>query len=454
MENGAYVTDVTYPAQFVRELMPLWLGSTLTSLGRLAPDVDQAFDWLELGCGAGLSTLVAAANHPAAHFTGIDLSQREIERATALATRAGLANVDFICQSIEAAADAENSTSPPKRDFIVCNGVYSWVGEPVRKAVERIVAQQLRPSGVAYLSYMSQPGAASFSAAQRLLRLMARGHPGDSAAQARNGMNLLLSLEQAGAGYFVEHPAAARDMQQASAGSDAALAHEYLNEHWQAFHAADILQSFTSIGCEWAGSAMPLDNIDAVSLPAQVQPIVQQLRQQGADALLLETVRDIARNQNSRMDIFQKARSSLATNRLDLSEHRQALLRQKVMLAPPARLGELTSGQHLVLSTRIGPVDIPFAQVQPLLEAVQDAPRSYAELASLPAYAGNPGFINQVLQVLAWAGWIRFIRSPTSTDLEEIEQRCQRLQQVLKDAGLGDWHIDAHAATAMPQGSA
>lgn len=126
--------------------------------------------------------------------------------------------------------------------------------------------------------------------------------------------------------------------------------------------------------------------------------------------------------------------------------HRQALLAQRVCLMPGAQLPPHTSGQ-LVLDTRIGPVGLPMSQVQPLLHALGQRPHSYAELARLPAYRPNPGFINPLLQVLAWAGWVHYLPPGTHT---APAPEAERLAIALAEAGLGHWQILGEPGTAIP----
>src|SRR5690606_31539519 len=128
-------------------------------------------------------------------------------------------------------------------------------------------------------------------------RLAAPLQSGDSAAKAGAGVELLRRLAQGGAGYFSAHPSVLEHLEQLAGMDRAYLAHEYLNAHWEAFHVSEVMGRLAQAGCDFAGSASLLENVDAVSLPAGAQAEVAQLQRQGADAALLETARDIARNQ-------------------------------------------------------------------------------------------------------------------------------------------------------------
>ncbi|MCK9511042.1 MAG: class I SAM-dependent methyltransferase [Pigmentiphaga sp.] len=434
--SAEYLTDVAYPAHFHRETMPSWIGGALAALGRRAPDLAAPFTWLELGCGAGLGALVAAACHPQGRFIGIDLSEREVERAAGMARAARLDNVRFVCQDIRDVAKGPEPAAIPHCDFIVSHGVYSWVAEPVREAMADLVRTRLRPGGVAYLGYTSQPGAVSFSAAQKLMRLAAPLQPGDSVAKVGAGVALLRRLAQSGAGYFTAHPAVLEHLEQMDRMDAAYLAHEYLNAHWQAFHVSDIMDQMAGAGCDFAGSASLLENIDAVSLPSGAQAELAQLQRQGVGIALLETARDIARNQSLRRDLYQKQNAAPAHHyRLEADQHRAVLLAQRVMRMPGApAASELPD--ELKIDTGIGPVTVAAQAVRPLLQALSQAPRSYAELAALPAFAGNSGLINPLLQILAWIGWLHVVPAAAPTEAAARGAALARLEAVLNEAGL------------------
>lgn len=441
VQVDGYITDVAYPVHFHREVMPIWLVSTLQALGRCAPDIRKNYTWLELGCSSGLSVLMAAAANPLGHFIGVDFSAREIQKARRMAERARLRNVEFVCQNLQEYAKQAASKMQPDCDFIVTHGVYSWISEANQQAVRHIVAKRLKPGGVSYLAYMSHPGSVSFAAAQKLMRMVSQQVVGDSAHKAQAGMNVLKNLALHGAGYFIEHPAIQREMERAHRMDPAYMAHEFLNEEWHSLHVSDVIQDFAIAGCEYAGSASLLDNIDAVSIPSGIQPLLASMQRQGAGVAQLETARDIARNQNQRRDIYQKTGSS-GNNMLSEVQHRNALLSQRVMLLPAAPQ-RLDVRADLVLETRIGPVKVPMLHIEPLVGALRQGSKTYAELAQLPAYVHNPGFVSQLLQVLAWNGWLHFMLPEQSeANIKQyVQESVQCLTQALDEEGITGWKL-------------
>jgi ubiquinone/menaquinone biosynthesis C-methylase UbiE len=444
-----YVQDVVYPDHFHREIMPLWLCSALQALGRRAPDLCQPFTWLELGCGTGVSAVIAAATHPQGTFIGIDINAAAIVQAQALAQAAGLRNVQFICASFEEALN-DPAHVLPACEFVVSHGVYSWVSPEIRRVMQQLVQRLLKPGGVLYMAYMSQPGSASMAAAQKLAQLYASSHALDTIAQTHQALNLLQRTAQAGTGYFAEHARMTSAVDQLARMDERYVAHEFLNVHWDSLHVADVMADMQSVDCDFIGSATLLENVDGASLPVGAQALFQELLRQGNHCALLETFKDIARNQNQRRDLYQRQHPQ--GNTLNAQTHRQQLLAQRVCLLPHAPDLQTPLGAHLTLDTRIGPVEMPMEHVQPLLQLLQQGPCTYTQLLSIPLYGRQPGLVSQLLQLLCWAGWLQFLHvdAPDSDSL----QRTTALNQALAQRPCGQpgqtYAAAVAAGTAIP----
>ena len=96
-ETG-YVIDTEYIRQVFREMLPFHLAHVCALRGlssRLATDPGN-WALCELGCGAGLNSLMMAAAHPEARVIGVDMNPAHIAGASDLAAKAGLDNVRFI----------------------------------------------------------------------------------------------------------------------------------------------------------------------------------------------------------------------------------------------------------------------------------------------------------------------------------------------------------------------
>jgi arsenite methyltransferase len=107
------------------------------SLGRLEPG-EQVLD---LGCGAGTDTFVAAQMvGPEGRVTGIDMTPEMLAKARASAAQMGLADVELV------EGEAESLPFPDESfDVVVSNGVIDLI--PDKDAVFSELARVLRPGG-------------------------------------------------------------------------------------------------------------------------------------------------------------------------------------------------------------------------------------------------------------------------------------------------------------------
>ena len=107
------------------------------SLGRLAPGEEV----LDIGCGAGTDTLVAAQMvAPAGRVTGIDMTPEMLSRARAAAAEMGATNVDFVEGEAEQFPFAAESF-----DVAISNGVIDLI--PDKDAVFSEIFCVLRSGG-------------------------------------------------------------------------------------------------------------------------------------------------------------------------------------------------------------------------------------------------------------------------------------------------------------------
>jgi arsenite methyltransferase len=107
------------------------------ALGRLE-DGERVVD---LGCGAGTDSLVAAQMvGQNGHVTSIDMTPEMLEKARAATAELGLTNIDFLEGEIERLPLADESV-----DVVISNGVIDLV--PDKDAVFAEIFRVLRPGG-------------------------------------------------------------------------------------------------------------------------------------------------------------------------------------------------------------------------------------------------------------------------------------------------------------------
>lgn len=140
-ESGAFF--FTHPSQLA--LMAHLLGLSVTPL--------QSARVLELGSARGENLIPMAMSAPQTHFTGVDISPRQVALAQQHAKQLGLTNTTFHALDL-CAITPDFGTF----DYIICHGVYSWVPDTVRDRIIDICKQNLAENGLAYVSYNTYPG--------------------------------------------------------------------------------------------------------------------------------------------------------------------------------------------------------------------------------------------------------------------------------------------------------
>jgi SAM-dependent methyltransferase len=144
--------EILYPGLPYPQTHPDRL-ATLARLFGLQPPALETCRVLEIGCGDGANLIPMAFGLPQGEFVGLDIAARPLESGRERAAALGLGNVRLLeLDLMELPADLGEF------DHVVAHGFYSWVPEPVRDALLAACARHLRPSGVAYVSYNTQPG--------------------------------------------------------------------------------------------------------------------------------------------------------------------------------------------------------------------------------------------------------------------------------------------------------
>ena len=137
----AWAEDLDYPAELARVpegAVESFAGvANPFSLGRLKPR-EQVLD---LGCGAGTDSLIAAQMVGSeGSVAGIDMTAEMLEKARAAAVELGAENVEFVEGEVERLPFADMSF-----DVVISNGVIDLV--PDKDAVFSEIHRVLRPGG-------------------------------------------------------------------------------------------------------------------------------------------------------------------------------------------------------------------------------------------------------------------------------------------------------------------
>ncbi|MGG2397346.1 class I SAM-dependent methyltransferase [Pseudomonas sp. SH1-B] len=423
----SYVRDTAYPPHYHREMQPVWLASLAQIQGSLAPAIDQPYNYCELGCGLGINLLVAAACNPLGQFLGVDFNEAQLAFARKAAQAIRLDNVRFINADF-ARFGQQNSQH---FDFIACHGVWSWIAPEQQAHILELVGKWLKPRGLLYLHYMCHPGATQMLPIQKLLNEVAAQLPGDSQQKVRAGLELLGQLDATGV--FHDQPRLRASLQTLQRMNPAYLAHHFLSDHWQAQHSVDVHRMVASAGLSYLGSANVFENLDSLSIPEASQAL---LREQASPAIR-ELIKDMARHQHQRQDLFQRNPVSLPPQ-------------QHIQQVATLRFGPCPSAERsggLTFATPIGEIQGPVSVFSPILQRLNAGPASFQELSRLDTCKGDLGLLAQSLQMLMWHGSVH----PLRTDDGNADSTARRLQSWLDQQGLNLKVIAAGGTAIHPR---
>jgi SAM-dependent methyltransferase len=368
--DDGYVTDVVYTANFYREITPVWLAMSSLLLGHRPPDLTKPFSYADLGCGNGFTALIVAATCPHAEVWGFDFNPAHVEFARGIAARADLANAHFVETSFADLAVASVGDIPDF-DMMVSHGVLSWISPENRRHLISAIGRKLKPGGLTYLSYNVTTGWAAMVPVRALMRMLTAASPERTDLAVPSVLDFVDRLKEAGASFFQAHTTLESRLQDIRKQDARYIAHEYLNQDWHPLMFADIANELAGAKCRYIGSATLAENIDNISVPANVVPLLAETR----DPMLRETLRDIGCAQNFRRDLFRRGVAPLP------AAEQQSLIEGMTLIGLSRQVPE----GGITFPTPIGNVTGLSAVYDPLLSILDAAPLTIRQARQSPA---------------------------------------------------------------------
>lgn len=265
--------DVPYPSIAFPQSHPDRLAAVATLFGMdPAPAPPASSRVLEIGCALGDNLIPLALQHPEAELLGIDLSPAQIAIARERASELGLSNLRF-----EAIDVFEFPSDLGPFDYILCHGVYSWVPEGVRRAILDVVHRHLRPAGVAYVSYNTNPGWRMKTAIRDILLYDTR-NIAEPDARIDRAEGMLAFLEKAVPEMLPLHRIAAMAIEKNTAREiqRAHIFHEFLEEVNDGFYFREFVDQAAQHDLQFLGEA-DISEMHAHFLPAEAARMLAQL---------------------------------------------------------------------------------------------------------------------------------------------------------------------------------
>lgn len=367
-----YVGGIDYIRAVYRDWSPALLCFALTLSGWRPPEALRRgrFTMAEPGCGHGLTSALLAGAHPAARFEAMDFNPSHIAGVRRLAADAGLTNAEFLEESFAEYARRDG----PMLDVVALHGVWSWVSAENRKILLEVLRRRLAPGGVVFVSYNALPGTLAHMPLRRLLVERCAEGDGPLPDRIARAVEFAARMAAQGGGWFANTEGVVERIEQLRHKSPNYIAHEYLNGDWTAFYHADVARELAGAKLEFAGAAVPMEQLDDLTL----SPAQQALASEARDPAQAETLRDVMTNRSFRRDLFVKG-----GERLGPAERRALLGATRFTLLVA------TDDLPEVASTPVGRLPFPRALYHPLAEALAEGPQGLNALLARPALAAR-----------------------------------------------------------------
>jgi SAM-dependent methyltransferase len=384
--GGGYVTDIAYLPGYYHHQSPLHLhlACLLGGASGLAIAAESSLSYLELGCGCGFGALALAASNPSWQVTGIDFSPAHIAAARELAAEAGIANAWFIEADLADFACSDRADALLEADVITLHGLWSWVSEPVRAGIVRLLDRKLRPGGIAYVSYNALPGWQQAIGMQRLVREAGQRGAMRSDRQVEAGIEVVRALIEAGAHQLSGNQLVQTLLEHTDRGQLSYLAHEYMNAAWRPCFHADVVRDLAAAKLDWVASAELLENFSPLMLGDQARAVMARFE----DPVMRELVKDMCASRCFRRDVFVRGPRRLSDAERDaaLGEVTLALLRSEAQFTWEM---DVPAGRAAIERGFFGPI----------VAALADGPQRVCDLLTLPDLPrrDNPGELVGVL---------------------------------------------------------
>jgi len=268
--------------------------ATVAAIFALAPPDVATARVLELGCASGGNLVPMAFNLPGAEFIGLDASRHQVDEAQTAISELSLRNL-----RIEHASILDVDDTWGAFDFIICHGVFSWVDTLVQEKILEIAARNLRPNGVAYISYNTYPGWHMRDMVRHMMRYHARQFtdPAEQVEQARALLRFLVSASGE-SGPF--HQMLENEAERLGRSPDSYLFHEHLERTNLPTYFHQFMERVERVGLQYLSEAVVGEMLTS-HFPASV---AQTLERISPDLLHLEQYMDFVRNRQFRQTLL------------------------------------------------------------------------------------------------------------------------------------------------------
>lgn len=406
---------------FLKDVAPAYIDHACIVAGFAPPPgspigegMGAGFAYCELQAGSGLTPTLLAASNPLGDFHAIDARPQLLETGRAFADSGKIRNITFH----EAGIAAATEKSLPQFDYIIVNGIYSWVPLRERGAILNFVRKFLKTGGAVYVNYNARPGWNKLDSFRRVFREATRGVRTETRQRietARDVYKLLLDNKAPAIVASGITPTQLKDLDKTPLD---VLATDYANDFAEPLYVTEVASDFSVIDCHLVGS---VDLVDSAAVLINHEPY-KSILERFPTIAGRELAKDFMRDTRHRRDVFVKGGKRLA------ADNREAMMNGLAFaLEQPAAAVKYQ-------------VRLPYAEVKfdneyarALVATLAQGPRSIAELISLAQAKGvDPAMTVGNVHALLATNQIR----PIYRASRESNDSARRLQQaILSRAG-------------------
>ena len=259
---------------------------------------------LDLGCAQGGNLIPMAFNLPYSEFVGIDLSSKQIAAGQKVIEELGIKNITLKQEDILNFSENEG-----KFDYIIADGIFSWVPKKVQDKLFNICQHHLNPQGIAYINYSTYPGWRIYGLLRDIMAYHSAGisDPGTIAKQSREVIAFLsdaVDSEKNPYGKLLK-----KESENLMKHSDYYIIRVFLEGNNEPFYFHEFSRKANKNGLQYLGES-PFQNMLSIDFAPKVQEALNKITN---NLIAREQYMDFLRNRTHRNTLL--CHSNLKLNR-------------------------------------------------------------------------------------------------------------------------------------------
>ena len=311
------VASVPSARAFNKELAPAHIDHVCIAHGFAPPPgsplgegMGAGFSYCELHSGSAVTATLLAASNPLGEFHAIDPRGHAMAQARSLAKAGGVKSISFHQIGVEESLGANFGPF----DYIIVNGIYTWVPLRERALILSFVRKFLKPGGAVYVSYNARPGWNRLDPFRRIFREASRGMRVDVKDQLLRARDIYAQLINTKAAGILATGVDTNVLAQLDTAPIEAIVADYANEFADPLYVTEVASDFASIDCVLAGASDMAESIPVLAAHEPFKSLFEKMPTQVGR----ELIKDFVRDTRLRRDVFVRGGRRLAADNRDM----------------------------------------------------------------------------------------------------------------------------------------